>query len=206
MVDRRQQILSAAREIAAEDGMASLSVRHVAARAGIGASTLRHYFPSQGALYDAVVGDMFHAQLDDLRITDLTVPPGARLTEVMLQFLPPTPEQVHQLHGWFALYAAVLGRDRDEPSERLLTSLVGHARDRIGRWLEVLENEGALRAEDRDRHITMLTAMVDGLSLALLAPGATVTLAQSRTIVTGVVHQLLLPQHAACARDTSAKR
>lgn len=194
MVDRREQILAAAREVAADNGVSSLSVRQVAARAGIGASTLRYYFPSQSALYDAVVGDIFDAQLDDLRISDVTVPADIRLTEVMLQFLPATPEQVPQLHGWFALYAAGLNQDRDEPSERLLTSLVGHARDRIGRWLGVLEDEGALRAEDRDRHITVLTAMADGLSLALLAPGTTVTLHQSHATLTDVVQRLLLKQ------------
>ena len=41
-----EQILEAARSVIAESGVAALSVRTVAARAGIGASTLRYHFPT----------------------------------------------------------------------------------------------------------------------------------------------------------------
>ncbi|QTV79795.1 TetR/AcrR family transcriptional regulator [Microbacterium sp. NIBRBAC000506063] len=88
MVDRRKQILAAARELAATGGLAAVSVRSVATRAGIGASTLRHYFPTQQELHDAVLGATFDANLRDLRIAETAVSAEDRLVECLWQFLP----------------------------------------------------------------------------------------------------------------------
>ena len=55
---RREEIVLAAADLAAERGLSAVTVRAVAARAGIGASTLRHYFPTQSELYHAMVGTL----------------------------------------------------------------------------------------------------------------------------------------------------
>lgn len=181
MSDRQTQIVQAARAIVAERGVGALSVRSTAARAGIGASTLRHYFPTQQALFDAVVGAAFHDELDDLRIADTRVPAGQRLTECMAQFLPPSENDIPGLLNWLTMYTAALGPERTEQGTRALTSLTALGRQRVHGWLEVLHADDLLRHADLPRHTTVLMTYLDGLCLALLAPGpGGITVEQAR--------------------------
>jgi AcrR family transcriptional regulator len=57
-VRRRQatidEILAAARELALEHGLASISMREIGARVGLHASSLYQYFTSKDAIYDAL--------------------------------------------------------------------------------------------------------------------------------------------------------
>jgi AcrR family transcriptional regulator len=57
--ERRRQttideVLAAARDIAREHGLASISMRELGARVGLHASSLYQYFPSKDAIYDAL--------------------------------------------------------------------------------------------------------------------------------------------------------
>ncbi|WP_194288589.1 TetR/AcrR family transcriptional regulator [Ornithinicoccus halotolerans] len=190
MPDRRREILEAAHALLAEKGehgRTGLSVREVAARAGIGASTLRHYFPSQGALYEAVVVDAFHAQVSDLRIADATVPAGERLAECLQQFLPPDEEARPQLAAWLAMYAVAAGPEQSGPARSLLTTLIAQGRSRVDAWLALLQEQGALADTGREHLTTLLTSTVDGLCLGLLAPGSTLSLAEARGMLREVV-------------------
>lgn len=179
MVDRRGQIVQAARSLIAEEGLGGLSVRAAAARAGIGASTLRHYFPTQQALFDAVVSASFNAQLDDLRIDDAQVPAQDRLLECLAQFLPPSDQESPQLLNWLAMYTTALGPDRSDQAERALSSLTSLGRQRVVTWLQVLDDQGQLRHHDLGRHAALLLAHLDGLCLALLTPGSGSTVSGS---------------------------
>lgn len=170
--------------------MAALSVRAVAARAGIGPSTLRHYFPSQQALYDAVLGQAFDALVEDLRIADTGVPPARRLTECLAQFLPADETHVPELEAWFGAYAAALGPARTEQGVRALHTLSAHARERVGRWLAALEDEGVLDLRDRERTTALLLAVLDGLCLQLLTPGSGATAALAHGLLADVVEGL----------------
>ncbi|QSB13146.1 TetR family transcriptional regulator [Natronosporangium hydrolyticum] len=189
MSGRREQILRAAGEIATERGMSALSVRAVADRAGIGASTLRHYFPTQRALLDAVAGLTLNAQLSDLRITDRSVPPAERLTECLAQFLPPTDHDRLGLEQWLALYAAALGPERTDQARQLLSAFTAHARHRVDAWFEVLAEEGALPAADLPRHATVLLALIDGLCLQLLTPEPATSLREVRELLADAVER-----------------
>ncbi|SFA92093.1 transcriptional regulator, TetR family [Amycolatopsis marina] len=187
MKDRRQQILDAATRIVAEGGMSALSVRAVAAAAGIGASTLRYYFPSQRELYDEVVGRSFDDQLSNLRIHDRAIPPAERLLECLLQFLPPSEDQVLHLERWLAFYTSAVGPDRTEQGAALLASFAHRARRRVDAWLAVLQQEDALRHGDRARHGTLLLALIDGLCLELLTPQSPATLESARTALADAI-------------------
>lgn len=182
-MDRRQQILKAASTIVAERGIGALSVRNVAAAAGLGASTLRHYFSSQKALYDAFLGDAFHSQLSDLRIEDSRVEPAERLTECIVQFLPLDDMRKAELEGWFFLYYSGIGPERTEQGARLLATLIRHARDRVERWLISLQSEGALQDDSVSDHATLLLSLVDGLSLQIVTPDSGITIPVARHIL-----------------------
>jgi AcrR family transcriptional regulator len=47
------EVLAAARDLAREHGLASISMREIGARVGLHASSLYQYFPSKDAIYDA---------------------------------------------------------------------------------------------------------------------------------------------------------
>ena len=48
------EVLTAARDLAREHGLASISMRDLAAHVGLHASSLHHYFPSKNTIYDAL--------------------------------------------------------------------------------------------------------------------------------------------------------
>jgi AcrR family transcriptional regulator len=48
------EVLTAARDLAREQGLASISMRELGARVGLHASSLYQYFPSKDAIYDAL--------------------------------------------------------------------------------------------------------------------------------------------------------
>jgi AcrR family transcriptional regulator len=48
------EVLAAARELAREHGLASISMRDIGSRVGLHASSLYQYFPSKDAIYDAL--------------------------------------------------------------------------------------------------------------------------------------------------------
>lgn len=192
MSTRREQILAAAGELAAEEGMTALSVRAVAARSGIGASTLRHYFPTQRDLYDAVLRGSFDAQLQDLQIADSSVPAAQRLTECVAQFLPPQDALAASVENWIGLYLSALGPDRSKQAENMLAVLSTRATERIDAWLAVLAAEGALRHSDRAQHTLVLNTAVDGLSMQFLGPGTTITVAQAREVLRQIVSALVV--------------
>lgn len=192
MDDRREDILAAAGEVAAERGIAAVSVRAVAARAGIGPSTLRHYFPTQSDLHHALVGRSFHAQLSDLHIADRERDAVERLTECLAQFLPADDAAVRQLEGWLSLYASALGAARAPQGQQLLQSLLQHAYDRVNGWLKVLHEEGVLRPAPQGRHARTLLAVVDGLCLDLLMAAKATSVAEARAILSDVVTRTIL--------------
>ncbi|WP_298750267.1 TetR/AcrR family transcriptional regulator [uncultured Serinicoccus sp.] len=168
--DRREQIVSAARAIVAEEGLEAVSVRVVARRAGIGASTLRHYFPTQSDLLDELLGPAMDRMVSDLRIEDDRVPPRDRLLECLLQFLPPSLIDPRTASLWLASYAAAVGPNATESGTRTLERLAELARARIDAWLGRLEEEGALLVE-RGVALRVALTTLDGICVQLLTPG-----------------------------------
>ena len=192
MTDRREQILDAAVQLAAEGGHGALTVRRVAARAGIGASTLRHYFPTQRALRQAVVRGTFDRLLNDLRITDTAVPPARRLAECLGQFLPDDDAVSAQLHGWLGAYASAADPGGAGEGADMLAVMGQHARERADAWLAVLESEGALRHPDRERHATVLFAVLDGLCLGFVPADSRMTADLARGILDDVIDRMVI--------------
>lgn len=190
MAQRRTEIMAAARRLLARDARVALSVRAVAAEAGIGASTLRHYFPTQADLHQALAVDVLGTTIEDLRIADPSVPSAERLTECLAQFLPARQEDVGHLRVWLTSYAAAVGGEANETVRGLLAGLGKAARSRVEQWLGVVAAEGGLRDGDVVRARRLLLAMIDGLALALLAPEGDLDVAGARALLRGVVEDM----------------
>lgn len=189
--DRRAAILQAARTVLAERGPDAVSVRNIAAAAGIGASTLRYYFPAQIDLQLALATDTFHREIRDLRIEDTSVPATDRLCECLEQFLPSEDSEVTHLSSWISGYAAAVGRKAEEPQRKLLSVLETEANTRINAWLAVLDHEGVLRV-DVDQARTLAQAMLDGLALSLLVKERGVTVDGARDLLRTTISRLII--------------
>ncbi|OLT16842.1 hypothetical protein BJF80_05965 [Serinicoccus sp. CUA-874] len=172
--ERRQQIVDAARRLVDRSGLESISVRTVAREAGIGASTLRHYFPTQADLFDVLLEPALDRMLPDLRIADRRVAPRRRLTECLMQYFPSEFLRPEHTAMWFASYAVAVGPGATDHGTRTLERMAALSRDRIESWLVRLEEEGALLVE-RDRAMRLVLSVLDGICVQLITPGTIFT-------------------------------
>ncbi|OJX65682.1 MAG: hypothetical protein BGO95_04370 [Micrococcales bacterium 73-13] len=166
---RRDEILAAALRLVAEQGLGALTVRAVADAAGIGPTTLRHYFPSQAELHEAVAGALMTSAIDDRRIADRSVDPAERLAECLEQFLPASLRDPTALGVWFEMHRMALGADARPLARALLAQGHRTGAAALRRWLGLLADEGWIAREDVETEVTVALALVDGLALHLLA-------------------------------------
>ncbi|SDX37473.1 transcriptional regulator, TetR family [Saccharopolyspora shandongensis] len=176
---RREEILAAALRLTYEQGVGALSVRSVAAAAGVGASTLRHYFPSQADLYQAVASQLVTHVLDDLDIADDSRDPATRLYDCLKQFVPQSDEQMQALTSWAELNRLALGGDAGVVE--ILKSGHRASEETLLRWFGTLAGQGHVAPADVDAHVTRVLALIDGLNLDLFLFPDRVDLAAART-------------------------
>jgi AcrR family transcriptional regulator len=188
--DRREQIVQAALELVQEGGLDTLSVRAVAGRAGIGASTLRHYFPRQRDLNVAVASRLMSVQLDDSRIHDPNVVPAERLLECLSQFLAGDDDRTH-LVAWLDLLHGAVMQGEDSLRGQILAGFGAAGRGRVVAWLEQLASEGHLDPAEVERGAVALLVRLDGLGLAMLDPSTPVDRAEAERMLADDVDRLL---------------
>jgi AcrR family transcriptional regulator len=63
---RREEVLRTARDLLVDEGRAGFSMRRVAERAGMSLGNLQHYFPTQGALVEALLDSILTQSLHGL--------------------------------------------------------------------------------------------------------------------------------------------
>lgn len=162
-------------------------MRAVAARAGVGASTLRHYFPTQRELLYAVLATVYEGALPDERIRDASIPARRRLIECVSRMLEPVESDAAAREVWGTLFTTFVGPDATDESRAGYRVLARQAEMRIESWLGILEAEGALAAGDNAQRTHFLLTVVDGLSIARAFPGDDSRLAaEAATLATAV--------------------
>lgn len=165
----RDRIISTVTEMM-QEGAPRLSVRAVAARAGIGASTLRHHFPTQRDLINAALTATYEAAMPDERIRDTTMPPRERLRECLRRLLDPFATPTEARDTWTNLLRTFAQAESDPKTRSGYDVLVDHAERRVAAWLAILETEGALPPGDTARRTDFLLTVIDGLSIARALP------------------------------------
>ncbi len=151
-------------------GFSALSVRGVAKEAGVGASTLRHHFPTQAHLHRVIATELVLGLVKDLTIDDDKLDPADRLFDCLLQFLPPPAqnEQAAALNSWFELYRLSFGPDAAPAFRGVLTSAHEASTTVLHRWLKTLARQGHVQEDDIDDHAAYALAMINGLHLCML--------------------------------------
>lgn len=179
----REKVLEAAAEMLGEDPTASLSVRAVAARAGVSTGSLRFHFATQRALWDAVLERFYEQVIPEDPIRDRSAPPRERLVNCLRQVLAQTGVDANARAMWTATFERFI---EPEPTERIRTAYAVFERGgrmRIEYWLSTLADEGALAKGDHTREVDFLIAVLNGLSLQRALPaGESPLSAETRTL------------------------
>ncbi|MEV8129071.1 TetR/AcrR family transcriptional regulator [Streptomyces sp. NPDC085944] len=190
-MDTRERILQAAAEMLAEDVTAKLSVRAVAARAGVSTGSLRFHFPTQRALQDSLLTRIYEHLLPGDPIRDRALPPRERLLNCLRQVLALTGTNEEARAAWGATYRSFI---EPEPTEQVRAAYLRFEREaerRVQHWLAVLAEEGAVPPGDHTRSVRFLLAVLNGLSFERALPTReSVLVAETETLKAAVDHVL----------------
>lgn len=180
---QRERILSAAAGLLAESGLERLSVRAVASAAGIGMGTLRHYFPNQKSLHQALILKLVDTETADFEIRDSRLSAADRLERCILQFVPTSEEATHVLDVWFGMYRVGLDPAGAPFAREFLEISTRRSRERIRGWLGVLAAEGCLHFSEIRTRALELSALIAGVCLEIVTPGSEMTVDDATGIV-----------------------
>lgn len=162
--ERRDDLADATWRVIMRDGITGVSIRTVAAEAGLSTGSLRHVFPSKVDLL------VYAMQLVNIRVTarvtaimaDADAGDRGRVRAALLEFLPLDPGRRAEMEVNVALFAEArveaIREVRDESAEKLRRAC-RHFLQRLG----TNGPEGEL-----DDSAAALHALVDGLALHLL--------------------------------------
>lgn len=189
-MSRRDEIVAAARTIAMTEGVDAISVRRVAAAAGIGASTLRYYFPTSKDLVSALAGDSLDDYLTSEGLDDTSIAPAERLSRLLMQFLPASDEGLGQLETILTVHQVAFDSGKLVGSEVLRTSAT-RGEEIVAGWLSALQAEGAPLALSPEEGARLLLAVLNGLVLDLIAHAPKSNLEGARTTVEQAVRLVL---------------
>ncbi|MBA8989661.1 DNA-binding transcriptional regulator YbjK [Curtobacterium pusillum] len=163
---RRRDVSEAACQVLARDGLGSLSVRNVAAEAGLPPSTVRYVFPTQSSMREHTITLVFDRTRERIDTIAADLPPRERAHRIVLELLPLDDERVIELDVYLALGNAALTDPELRPA---LDRVVAEMRA----WSEEILGLLGVPAPDREYEARRLHALIDGIAMHVvrLAPG-----------------------------------
>ncbi|WP_017611206.1 TetR/AcrR family transcriptional regulator [Nocardiopsis xinjiangensis] len=183
----RDKVLLAAVQMVGENPGAKLSVRAVAARAGVSTGSLRYHFPTQQALQDEVLVRLYDVVVTEGRIHDQGGSARDRLVDCLRGVLAPAGagEQARAAHR--AVFEQFIVPEPTEQLRGAYLAMEREGRRRVEYWLTVLVEEGALAPGDNARRARFLNTVLNGLALERALPAADSLLqAETATLYTAV--------------------
>lgn len=156
---RDKAVIEAAWQVIAREGITALTVRRVAAQAGLAPSSLRYTFPTQAVVREkalTAVSQNLTARVDALP-DDLDGRAWARAA--LLELLPLDPQRRLEMEVFLALGIAAMADDTLLPIWNEADAVVR------GVCAEALTAAGA---EPTVLHVNRLHALIDGLAFHLL--------------------------------------
>jgi TetR/AcrR family transcriptional regulator, cholesterol catabolism regulator len=187
----RDRILRAAATMLGEDPAARLSVRAVAARAGVSTGSLRHHFPTQRVLQDAVLDAIYDLVAPEDPIRDIARPARERLVQCLRQVLAAGGTGSRARAAWRKAHETFIA---PEPTEELRQAYLAQERamqHRVEHWLGVLADEGALPDGDNAQRARFLLTVLNGLSIERALPGQTSTLVSENATLLHAVDSIM---------------
>lgn len=161
---KREKLIRAAMELFAEDGYDKVSIRQIAAAAGVNSSMISYYFNGKSGLYEAIVKELlqnFDSFIGSVRAEEVEPREGLRLYVQTISRLyakyPPS-------------FVKLVYRELLNPSEIFEQVAVGRFRQNFGVLLNLIERgkaQGLFRTDlDSGK---MLMMFISSISLYFLA-------------------------------------
>ncbi|MRG59423.1 TetR family transcriptional regulator [Agromyces sp. CFH 90414] len=162
--ERAAEITAAAHALALEDGLAAVTLRAVATRAGVTPALVAHYRPAMDALVADTFAAIVSAEVDEVAALVASRPtPTARLGTLVATLLDGERDDVTLV--WVEAWA--LGR-RNE-------TLAARVREQMDAWQAVIREivddgvaEGAFDTDDAASVAWQVLGMIDGLNAQAL--------------------------------------
>lgn len=183
------RLLDAVVDLLVAGGYEGISIRRVAAAAGVSIGAVQHHFPTKDALLAAAmdrVGRAFRDRLAARVPVDAT--PAAALREVAHELLAADPDQRRDAVVWVVTVARAAV---DEPTALAHRAEWQEVEDVLARLLGAARPDLA-PADARDR-ATVLLALLDGLATALAVEPGRVVPARALALVDAHLDALLDP-------------
>ena len=161
--ERRRVIVEALWRVVARDGAHEISVRHVAAEAGMPKSSIGHYVGTMPQLMGLAVDQLVQENTDYLLSLDLFSLDADMATEVLYTLVPVSERRRHMSGVWLLL-ASQAGADEEfaEVLHRLNASIA----DGLGDLLRGMQQQGLVDSGRQiDREVRRIHALIDGLAL-----------------------------------------
>ncbi|WP_024804274.1 TetR/AcrR family transcriptional regulator [Nocardia sp. BMG51109] len=184
----REKVIVAAAEMIGEDAGAALTVRAVAARAGVSTGSLRYHFPTQRELRDVVLTTIYDVALPDNQIIhDRSKPARDRLVECLRQVIAPAGVGRQAREAWAKVTEAFITPEPTDERRAAYLAMEQQGQRRVEYWLTVLTAEGALTEGDTARRARFLCTVLNGLSMERALPAEDSILeSETRTLYTAV--------------------
>lgn len=162
---RERAVGEAAWRVVARDGVTRLSVRNVAAEAGIAAGSLRYLFPTQEALRGYVLDLVRQRAADRIRGMSPQGPVRRAVEEYLAQLLPLDAERRVEMEVFLSVGALALADPVLRPAyERAHHDL----REGCRQMLALLATDPDHPGLDADGETPRTHAFIDGLALHLI--------------------------------------
>jgi AcrR family transcriptional regulator len=159
---RAHAILNAARRLLAAEGYAGLSMRRVAAEAGMTLSNVQHYYRNKELLLEALLlytMDVFQAKMDSIAAAMTDSSQGERFLSTVDMFLDEITDPVtHAI--FFEIWALA---SRHEFASQLMDKMMGRERKAIYNLIRGLNP--AISDAEYMRRAVLMVAQVEGLML-----------------------------------------
>jgi AcrR family transcriptional regulator len=162
--ERRAELADASRSVAVADGLSAVTLRGVAAQAGVAPGLVAHYYESMDGLVAETFSGIVADEIDEVRgLLAAAADPVARLRDLVRTLLDGSRDDVTSI--WVEAFA--LGR-RNE-------TLGAAVRLQMDAWRDVIEGviadgvaAGAFRTAEPQAVAWQLLGMIDGLNAQAL--------------------------------------
>lgn len=189
--ERRRHILDAFWRLVDREGAHEISVRHVAAEAGMPKSSIGHYVGTMPQLLGLAVDDYVQANTDYIIGLDLFDLDIDKATEVLYTLVPVSSSRRRKSGVWLLLaFQAASDPEVAEVLQRLNLFVADGLRD----FLEVLQRHGMVgEGRDLESEGRLLHALIDGLALEVMTDPSLRDEAEVRAILRAQVISLGQP-------------
>ncbi|MEU1793554.1 TetR/AcrR family transcriptional regulator [Streptomyces californicus] len=187
----RDRILWAASTMLGEGAGAALSVRAVAERARVSTGSLRHHFPTQRALMDAMLKVVFDLVLPEESFRDTSIAPPERLMGCLQSLLVPPHSALGAREAWLTVHERYIASEPTQAMRAEYQAMQREVTRRVEECLEALTEEGALPAGDTARRARFLLTVVNGVSIEQVLPSEDARIATELDVLRTAVDLVL---------------